>query len=78
MSSAPQPPAQPPPLQFPQPLQNAVLQIKTLVATYETTTDPTLKASYKAVIVDRVALAQTIAKQYSDLVSTNLTALLPS
>ena len=73
-----QPASQPPPLQFPQPLQNAVLQIKSLVATYETTTDATLKASYKVVIADRIALAQTIAKQYSDLVSTNLTALLPS
>ena len=72
------PASQPPPLQFPQPLQGAVLQIKSLVATYETTTDPTLKASYKTVIADRIALAQVVAEQYSGLVKQNLSALVPS
>ena len=68
----------PPQLQYPVPLQSSVLQIKSLLSTYESTTDVALKASYKVVIADRVALAQVVAEQYSGLVKQNLSALVPS
>jgi len=67
-----------PVFQFPAPLQPYVSDIKKLVVFYEATTDSSLKASYKAVIVDRVSALQGLATGYSSGLASAVTALVPS
>jgi len=74
MSTGPTGPA----FQFPALLQVYVTDIKKLVVLYEATTDPSLKASYKAVIADRAADLQSRATGYSSALVYAIAALVPS
>ena len=63
--------------QYPQAIAPLVGEVQRLTLFYTSATDPTLKASYKAVVLDRIAGVQAAAVAYQAQLVAQISSLEP-